>query len=98
MPALTAGEPMTASVHYIKSHYRGSAVRSRAPRVAFKAAERRDTVFSLGMLAGILVFVVIGVWLISGVAAVGRSNNECLQSARRVCGITSHGPWTTRFF
>jgi hypothetical protein len=45
------------------------------------------------MLAGILVFVVIGVWLISGVAAVGRSNNDCLQSARRVCGITSHGPW-----
>ena len=51
----------------------------------------------LGVLAGILVFVVIGVWLISGVAAVGRSNNDCLQSARRVCGITSHGPWAMRF-
>jgi hypothetical protein len=94
MPALLAGEPMAASVHYLKSHYRGSPARPPAPRVAYEAAERCDTVFSLGMLAGILVFVVIGVWLISGVAAVGRSNNECLQSARRVCGITSHGPWT----
>ena len=84
---------MTASVHYIKSHYRGSPIRPPAPHVAYEAAERRDTVFSLAMLAGILVFVVIGVWLISGVAAVGRSNNDCLQSARRVCGITSHGPW-----
>ena len=93
MPALLAGEPMAASVLYIRSHYRGSLVRPPAPRVAYEAAERRDTVFSLAMLAGILVFVVIGVWLISGVAAVGRSNNDCLQSARRVCGITSHGPW-----
>ena len=93
MPALLAGEPMAASVHYIRSHYRGSLVRPPAPRVAYEAAERRDTVFSLGMLAGILAFVLIGVWLISGVAAVGRSNNDCLQSARRVCGITSHGPW-----
>ena len=84
---------MAASVHYIKSHYRGSPVRHSAPRVAYEAAERRDTVFRLGMLAGILVFVVVGVWLFSGVAAVGRSNNDCLQSARRVCGITSHGPW-----
>jgi hypothetical protein len=97
MPALLAGEPMAASVHYIKSHYRGSPVRPPAQRVAYEAAERRDTVFGLGMLAGILVFVVIGVWLISGVAAVGRSNNDCLQSARRVCGITSHGPWAMRF-
>jgi len=93
MPALLAGDPMAASVHYIRSHYRGSPVRHSAPRVAYEAAERRDTVFSLGMLAGILAFVLIGVWLISGVAAVGRSNNDCLQSARRVCGITSHGPW-----
>jgi hypothetical protein len=66
--------------------------------VAYESAERRDTVFSLAMLAAILVFVAIGVWLISGVAAVGRGNNDCLQSARRVCGITSHGPWATRFF
>jgi heme/copper-type cytochrome/quinol oxidase subunit 2 len=88
---------MAASVHYIKSHYRGCPARPPASRVPYQAAERRDTVFNIVMLAAILIIITVGVWLIGGVAAVGRSNNDCLQSARRVCGIIPHAPWTNRF-
>jgi hypothetical protein len=95
--ALLAGEPMAASVHYIKSHYRGCATRPPASRVRYEAAPRRDAAFNISLLAAILIMITVGVWLIGGVAAIGRGNNDCLQSARRVCGITSHAPWTNRF-
>ena len=88
---------MAASVHYIKSYYRGCAARPPASRVRYEAAPRRDAAFNISLLAAILIMITIGVWLIGGVAAIGRSNNDCLQSARRVCGITSHPPWTSRF-
>jgi hypothetical protein len=88
---------MAATIHYLKSHYRGYRVRPHASKMTYEVAERRDTVFNIGMLAMIIVFIVIGVWLVSGVASMGRGNTDCLQSARKVCGILPHGPWSDRF-
>jgi hypothetical protein len=43
------------------------------------------------MLLVVLVLVVLGVWLITGVASVGRTHDDCLESGRRVCGPFLHG-------
>jgi hypothetical protein len=83
------GERVAATIHYLKQHYRGSTARPPAPQVAYHP-KRRAALFELGMLVIVLVLVVIGVWLISGVASVGRVQDDCLQSARRVCGLFSH--------
>jgi hypothetical protein len=49
----------------------------------------------LGILVFIVALVMLGVWLTDGVASVGRSNNQCLTSARRVCGVfpSEHARW-----
>src|SRR5262245_20217042 len=80
---------MSATIYYMRDHYR-----VRADRVhkhgAWSQPGRRagaDLGFMLGILVFIVALVMLGVWLTDGVASVGRSNNQCLTSARRVCGV-----------
>ena len=82
---------MPANIHYIKEHYRGNRAHSSPPPKAYRAANRRGAFFEASMLTLVLVLVVVGVWLITGVASVGRTHDDCLESARRVCGLFAHG-------
>ena len=82
---------MAATIHYIKNHYRGNRTRPSSPRRTYRAADRRGALFETSMLMLVLVLVVLGVWLITGVASVGRTHDDCLQSARRVCGLFTPG-------
>jgi hypothetical protein len=78
-----------ATIYYMRDHYRvrpEAAARRRAP-VPSASAVRPSLAFMLGILAFVIALVVLGVWLTDGVAAVGRANNQCLTSARRVCGV-----------
>jgi hypothetical protein len=88
---------MPASIYYMRDHYRdrpdpiGRRSRPAPPRVR----ARSNLGFMLGILAFIVALVMLGVWLTDGVASVGRSNNQCLTSARRVCGVfpSEHALW-----
>jgi len=51
------------------------------------AEEHQGGLFALALVIFAIVFVVIGVCLFDGVAAIGRVHNDCLQSGRRACGI-----------
>src|SRR5262245_64381709 len=90
-PASAGGERVPANIHYIKEHYRGNRAHSSPPPKAYRAANRRGTLFEACMLTLVLVLVVVGVWLITRVASVGRTHDDCLESARRVCGLVTHG-------
>jgi hypothetical protein len=82
---------MSATIYYMRDHYRVHMdrvhERSAWPRPRRRA--RADLGFMLGILVFIVALVMLGVWLTDGVAAVGRSNNQCLTSARPVCGVFS---------
>jgi hypothetical protein len=39
------------------------------------------------LLALFIGFVLVGAWLVDGVAHIGRGDNDCLHSARQVCGV-----------
>jgi hypothetical protein len=80
---------MAATIHYMREHYRvrPSAVPSHRALARPELRARSSAGVMLGILIFILVLVLLGVWLTDGVASVGRSNGECLTSARRVCGV-----------
>jgi hypothetical protein len=82
---------MSATIHYMRDHYRVRPDvvhgRSAPPRLRPQWRPRSDLGLILGILVFILALVLVGVWLTDGVASVGRSNNQCLTSARRVCGV-----------
>jgi hypothetical protein len=83
---LLAGEAVAASVHYIKDHYRGNRTRPPVAQPTYHTAGKRWVLIEACLLLIVLVLVVAGVWLMTGVASVGRTHDDCLESARRVCG------------
>jgi hypothetical protein len=82
---------MPATIHYIKSHFRGNRARPQSDAARYHTAVRFSTRFLIVSFVCVLLFVTVGAWLIIGVASIGRSNNDCLQGGRRVCGIFHHG-------
>jgi hypothetical protein len=80
---------MPATIYYMRDHYRARPDFShrRSALARPKQRPRSDLGFMLGILAFIVALVMLGVWLTDGVASIGRTNNECLTSARRVCGV-----------
>jgi hypothetical protein len=43
--------------------------------------------FWTAVLVLFIGFVLAGAWLVDGVAAIGRGDNDCLHSARQICGV-----------
>jgi hypothetical protein len=88
---------MSATIYYMRDHYRVRAdrVHQRRGWPHPRRRARADLEFMLGILVFIVALVMLGVWLTDGVASVGRSNNQCLTSARRVCGVfpSEHARW-----
>jgi len=80
---------MAATIYYMRDHYRvrPGAVPGRRVSMRPELRTRSSAGVMLGILIFVLVLVMLGVWLTDGVASVGRSNGECLTSARRVCGV-----------
>jgi hypothetical protein len=85
---------MSATIYYMRDHYR---VRDRAGPgcPALRAANPQrghvsDSLSGLGFLAGLLAYVaalvMIGVWLTTEIAAVGRPSGGCLSNVLRTCG------------
>jgi len=78
---------MSATIYYLSDYAPARRSAERTPLAEDAAGDRQGGTFVLGLVIFAIVFVVIGVCLFDGVAAVGRVHNDCLQSARRVCGI-----------
>jgi hypothetical protein len=76
---------MSATIYYLSDYARRRRREPRPPVVEDDYRKRAAVTF--GVLIFAVLLIVIGVVLIDGIAAVGRSNNDCLQSGRRVCGI-----------
>jgi hypothetical protein len=81
---------MSATIYHL-SDYAHARRKAEPPArklpAADAASDQQGGAFALGLIIFAIVFVVIGVCLIDGVAAVGRVHSDCLQSARRACGI-----------
>jgi hypothetical protein len=76
---------MSATIYYLSDYARR---RRRAPRPPVVEDDyRKRAAVTFGVLIFAVLLIVIGVVLIDGIAAVGRGNNDCLQSGRRVCGL-----------
>jgi hypothetical protein len=78
---------MSATIHYLSDYARARRKAEHVPPAEDVAGDHQGGTFALGLLVFAIVFVVIGVCLFDGVAAVGRAHSDCLQGARRVCGI-----------
>ena len=80
---------MSATIYYMREHYRAhsGAVALRAAPARPKLRSRSGVGFMIGVVIFVVALVMIGVWLTTGVASIGRANGECLTSARRVCGV-----------
>jgi hypothetical protein len=76
---------MSATIYYLSDYARRRRRALHLPAVEDDYRKRAAVTF--GILVFAVLLIVIGVVLIDGIAAVGRSNNDCLQSGRRVCGI-----------
>ena len=76
---------MSATIYYLSDYARLRRRRHRAPAV--EDDHRQQAIVTFGILIFAVVLIVVGVLLIDGIATVGRSNSDCLQSGRRVCGF-----------
>ena len=76
---------MSATIYYLSDYARLRRRRQRAPAV--EDDHRQQAIVTFGILIFAVVLIVVGVLLIDGIATVGRSNSDCLQSGRRVCGL-----------
>jgi len=85
---------MSASIHRFPRHpfhdlthhvARRRPDRGRVARLPQSTA--RGQLFVLGFVLFVVAFALLGVWLVDGVSSVGRVDNGCLESARRVCGL-----------
>jgi hypothetical protein len=76
---------MSATIYYLSDYARR---RRGAPHLpAVEDDDRKRAAVTFGILIFAVLLIVIGVVLIDGIATVGRSNSDCLQSGRRVCGL-----------
>jgi len=76
---------MSATMHHLSDYARLRRRRQRAPAV--EDDHRQQAIVTFGVLIFAVVLIIVGVLLIDGVASVGRSNSDCLQSGQRVCGL-----------
>jgi hypothetical protein len=85
---------MSATIYYMRDHYRVReragpgcpALRGANPRPVGISDSRSGLGFLAGMLAYVAALVMIGVWLTTEIAAVGRPNSGCLSNVLRSCG------------
>ncbi len=76
------GHPFHDLAHHVA---RRTPDRGRVARLPQSSATGQ--LFVLGFVLFVVAFVLLGVWLVDGVSSVGRVDNGCLASARRVCGL-----------
>jgi hypothetical protein len=76
---------MSATIYYLSDYARLRRRRHRVPAV--EDDHRQQAIVTFGILIFAVVLIIVGVLLIDGIATVGRSNSDCLQSGRRVCGF-----------
>jgi hypothetical protein len=76
---------MSATIYYLSDYARTRRRMRRAPVVEDDHRARATVTF--GILIFAVVLIIVGVVLVEGIASVGRSNSDCLQSGRRVCGL-----------
>src|SRR5262245_10301524 len=76
---------MSATIHHLSDYARLRRRRLQAP--AGEDDHRQQAIVTFGGLIFAVVLIIVGVLLIDGVASVGRSNSDCLQSGQRVCGL-----------
>jgi hypothetical protein len=85
---------MSAIIYYMRDHHRlrdragpGSpALRGANPQRVRISDSRSGLGFLAGMLVYVIALVMIGVWLTTEIAAVGRPNSGCLSNVLRTCG------------
>jgi hypothetical protein len=76
---------MSATIYYLSDYARLR--RRKQPAPAVDDDHQQQAIVTFGILIFAVVLIIIGVVLVEGIAAVGRSNSDCLQSGRRVCGL-----------
>src|SRR5262249_49494801 len=76
---------MSATIYYLSDYAHARRRMRRAPVAEDDHRQRAAATF--GILIFAVVLIVIGVVLVEGIASVGRSNSDCLQSGRRACGL-----------
>ena len=76
---------MSATIYHLSDYARLRRREQRAPEV--EDDHRQQAIVTFGILIFAVVLIVVGVLLVDGIAAVGRGNNDCPQSGRRVCGL-----------
>jgi hypothetical protein len=73
---------MSATIYHLSDYDRRLRRRRRRPPQV-EDDHRQRAAATYGILIFTVVLIIIGVVLIDGIAAVGRSNSDCLQSGRR---------------